>query len=182
MSKLELFSRVSVKSPNLSSQPRSSGVEALSNEEIISCLAGVPASSADWIYFQYMNDRSLEDRVTKHLFTDADEYVKTSGYRLRKETVYGLVKVAISEARSPVCPVCNGNAYKELVKAHDMKCPHCHGTGKNQLTIRAICRTANIDNKAYSRNHQDVLNHICSTIGDIERSVANHVAMQLSEQ
>jgi len=62
MSKLELFSRVSVKSPNLSSQPRSAGTDSLSKEEIIGCLAGVPASSADWIYFQYMNDRSLEER------------------------------------------------------------------------------------------------------------------------
>ncbi len=173
-----MFSRVSVKSPTLTVTGR--GAAALTNEEIIGALAGVPSLASDWVYFHYMNDRSVENKVIGNLYLDAASFAKNEGFRLQADTIYGLVKAAVAEFQQPVCPVCR-DSNVEYFKQPGHVCPSCEGTGRRQLSVREICRHAMITNKAFGNNHRAVISYVASVIGEMERQVSNHVRRNLAD-
>lgn len=179
MSKLGLFSRVTVKSPTLSMGGR--GLSTLTNEEIIGALAGIPSLAADWIYFHYMNDRSIESRVIGNLYLDSAAFAKSEGFRMKADTVYGLVKAIIFEVSQPACPTCHGVGIDYFDHA-GQPCKSCAGTGRRRLSVSEVSRQAMISKQSFTDNHRSVMNYIASVIGEMERLVSAHVSRHLADE
>lgn len=190
MSVLEMFSRVSVKSPIM--QPTARGVAQITNEDIVGTLKGVSWFASHWVYFHHMGDRSLEAPIINELKKRALIFNQSEKLKLNADTICGLVSAVIDELALPVCLECNGSgmdadyykATKLDIKISKAMLPHhtcsaCSGTGHRQLKKSQISRYAGIKPQSYSDSHRRVMSYVHSVIGDAEQEVIHSVKSKL---
>ncbi|AGG58051.1 hypothetical protein VPAG_00015 [Vibrio phage douglas 12A4] len=139
-------------------------------------LAGLDSYTVTFAYWRYCGDEAQLPKIRELLIKLAKQYAVDKRTKLKESTVISLVDAAIVQYVKPICTVCDGKAIvKDDAGADDKPCKSCKGHGKKKQTKSEIARIANVNRKAITITHLNIIDNIVDVLNLWERKVMYNV-------
>jgi len=178
MHPIRLLSKLAPKAINYDSAGQGSTVDVIDWRTAAHALSGLPADASDWAFYQFAGQRETLPRVVRNLTMFVTLFIKIRRYKIKPNTLEGLVRLSIVEFTQPVCGNCNGSGCNELNHA---ECNNCCGAGRLLLSNRQRCSVIGINHKSYSNTHNDIVNELMRLISDWEQAIIKNVTDKMSD-
>ena len=142
-------------------------------------LQGLPQEITNWAFYRFAGQDELLDRVVKSLIAYTTMFAKLKRYKIKLDTLEGIVRVAIAEFTQPSCITCEGSGYKD--QEQEIICGTCYGAGRKLMSKRKRCKVIGIDHKGYSASHDNVVKEISRLLSEWESQIIKNVRRKMSE-
>ncbi|WP_417623058.1 hypothetical protein [Parasphingorhabdus sp.] len=184
MQPIKLLAKLTTKTLNLTGTFGGSGQDVIDWRAAAHALAGLPPCQTSWAYFRYVGEETRLKRVVRSLTMHATLFIKIRQYKIKPDTLNGLVMSAVYEHVQPVCGECDGSGLAPGEKATSINpeiCTHCHGRGRKPISKRSRCQIIGINHKSYSCAHDEVTKELLRLISEWERDIFKNIHEKMAE-
>lgn len=184
MQPIKLLAKLTTKTLNLTGTFGGSGQDVIDWRTAAHALAGLPSCPTNWAYFRYVGEETRLNRVVRSLTMHATLFVKIRQYKIKPDTLNGLVMAAVHEFVQPVCGECDGSGLAPGQKATNLDaeiCNHCHGRGRKPISNRSRCKIIGIGHKSYSSTHDEVTKELLRLISEWESDIFKNIREKMCE-
>jgi hypothetical protein len=111
-------------------------------------------------------------------------FIKIKRYKVKTETLNGIVMSAVYEFVQPVCGECDGSglAPGQIATNLDAQiCIKCHGRGRKPVSTRSRCKIIGIGHKSYTDSHDDITKELLRLIADWESDIFKNIRVKMGE-
>lgn len=178
MQPIRLLTKLTTKSLSLTGTFGGSGQDVIDWRTAAHALAGLPPCQTSWAYFRFVGEETRLKRVVRSLTMHATVFIKIREYKIKPETLNGLVMSAIYEYIQPVCAECDGSGLapgQSSLNPNPNICTRCYGRGREAFSKRNRCKIIGIDHKSYSSRHDEVIKEIMRLISEWERDIFRNI-------
>jgi len=184
MQPIKLLSKLTTKTLNLTGTFGGSGQDVIDWRTAAHALAGLPQCQTNWAYFRYVGEETRLNRVVRSLTMHATLFVKIRQYKIKPDTLSGLVMAAVHEFVQPVCGECDGSGLAPGQKATNLEadiCVKCHGRGRKPISNRSRCKIIGIGHKSYTSAHDEVTKELLRLIAEWERDIFKNIHVKMGD-
>ena len=131
-----------------------------------------------------MGEETRLNRVVRSLTMHATLFVKIRQYKIKPDTLSGLVMAAVHEFVQPVCGECDGSGLAPGQKATNLNaeiCIKCHGRGRKPISNRSRCKIIGIGHKSYTSAHDEVSKELLRLIAGWESDIFKNIREKMGE-
>ncbi|MBB1299194.1 hypothetical protein [Pseudoalteromonas sp. SR41-7] len=184
MQPIKLLSKLSTKTLNLTGTFGGSGQDVIDWRTAAHALAGLPQCQTNWAYFRYVGEETRLNRVVRSLTMHITLFVKIKQYKVKPETLNGIVMAAIHEFVQPVCGECDGSGLVPGQKATNLNaeiCIKCYGRGRKTVSTRSRCKIIGIGHKSYTDSHDDITKELLRLIACWESDIFKNIRVKMED-
>ncbi len=184
MQPIKLLAKLTTKTLNLTGTFGGSGQDVIDWRTAAHALAGLPQCQTNWAYFRYVGEETRLNRVVRSLTMHITLFVKIKQYKVKPETLNGIVMAAIHEFVQPVCGECDGSGLVPGQKATNLNaeiCIRCHGRGRKTVSTRSRCKIIGIGHKSYTDSHDDITKELLRLIACWESDIFKNIREKMCE-
>lgn len=184
MQPVKLLAKLTTKTLNLTGTFGGGGPDVIDWRTAAHALAGLPQCQTNWAYFRYVGEETRLKRVVRSLTMHTTLFVKIRQYKLKPETLNGLVMSAIYEHVQPVCNECEGSGLAPGQKTTNLEaeiCVKCHGRGRKPISNRSRCKIIGIGHKSYTSAHDEVSKELLRLITGWESDIFKNIREKMGE-
>ncbi len=184
MQPIKLLSKLSTKTLNLTGTFGGSGQDVIDWRTAAHALAGLPSCQTNWAYFRYVGEETRLNRVLRSLTMHITLFVKIRQYKIKQETLNGIVMAAVYEFVQPVCGECDGSGLVPGQKANNLNaeiCIKCHGRGRKTVSTRSRCKIIGIGHKSYTDSHDDITKELLRLIACWESDIFKNIRVKMED-
>lgn len=185
MQPIKLLAKLTTKTLNLTGTFGGSGQDVIDWRTAAHALAGLPSCPTNWAYFRYVGEETRLDRVVRSLTMHITLFVKIRQYKIKPDTLNGIVLASVYEFVQPVCGECDGSGLAPGQKATNLDaamCTKCHGTGRKPLSNRSRCKIIGIGHKSYSSTHDEVTKELLRLISEWESAIFKNIRLKMGDE
>lgn len=149
-------------------------------------LVGLKQEPYNWALYRFCGHdegiSSKERQIIKVLTMLVTLFIKIRKFKIKPDTLDGLVRAAMLEFTQPVCGVCHGSGWSVTSAGNSSKeCETCKGHGRKKISGRERCRVIGIDHKSYTNSHDEVSKEIMRIISSWEQEIIKNVNDKMGE-
>jgi len=184
MQPIKLLSKLTTKTLNLTGTFGGSGQDVIDWRTAAHALAGLPSCQTNWAYFRYVGEETRLNRVIRSLTMHITLFIKIKRYKVKTETLNGIVMSAVYEFVQPVCGECDGSglAPGQIATNLDAQiCIKCHGRGRKPVSTRSRCKIIGIGHKSYTDSHDDITKELLRLITCWESDIFKNIREKMGE-
>lgn len=182
MQPIKLLAKLTTKTLNLTgTNGGAKTIDSIDWTTAAHAMAGLPQVQTNWAYYRFVGDEKRLSQIVKALTMQITLFIKINRYRLKPETVNGLVMAAIYELIQPMCGECNGSGFINPNSQNPTECPVCHGHGRKMLSKRKRCKLIGIDHKSFTDRHDEVIKELMRIIFGWEIDIFNNIHEKMRE-
>lgn len=184
MQPIKLLAKLTTKTLNLTGTFGGSGQDVIDWRTAAHALAGLAQCQTNWAYFRYVGEETRLNRVVRSLTMHATLFVKIRQYKIKPETLNGLVMSAIYEHVQPVCNDCEGSGLapgQSPLSPNPDICIKCHGRGRKEVSTRCKCKIIGIGHKSYTSTHDEVSKELIRLISQWESDIFKNIHAKMGD-
>ncbi len=182
MHPIKILAKLSVKTVNYNSTGKGSNDEDIIDWRTAAhSLVGLSKEVSDWAFYRFAGHDEKINTITRTLVMLVTLYVKINKYKIKPETLMGIVKASILEFTMPVCRECSGSGWI-LQKGNQTECVTCNGQGRKIVSNRERCKVIGINKAAYTANHDTVTKEIMKIISGWEGKIIKNVTEKMKSE
>lgn len=184
MQPVKLLAKLTTKTLNLTGTFGGSGQDVIDWRTAAHALAGLPPCQTNWAYFRYVGQETKLKLVVRSLTMHITLFVKIKQYKVKPETLNGIVMAAIYEFVQPVCGECDGSGLAPGQKATNLNadiCVKCHGRGRKPISNRNRCKIIGIGHKSYTSSHDDITKELIRLITGWESDIFKNIREKMED-
>ncbi len=137
-------------------------------------LVGLKQEAYHWALYRFAGHEDKERNIIRALTMLVTLYIKIQRFKIKPDTLDGLVRAAMLEFTQPVCGVCDGSGWV-TTNTGPQECSHCAGRGRKKVSGRERCRVIGINHKSYTNSHDEVTKEIMRIISTWEQEIIKNV-------
>ena len=141
---------------------------------------GLSKEAENWALYNFAGQDAKIKSVYRSLSMCIALFIKINRYKIKPETLDGLIQSAVLEFTQPVCLVCNGTGYI-VTKEKQGECGKCKGRGRAQISKRERCLVIGINHKSYSDTHDTITKELIRLIGSWEEEIIRNVNQKMGD-
>jgi hypothetical protein len=107
-------------------------------------------------------------------------FIKVNRFKLKPETLDGLITAAVLEYVQPVCGVCDGAGYMNEPD-NQGECTKCKGRGRKVISKRFRGEVIGINHKSYSNSHDEVSKELTRIVGTWEQQIMANIHSKMGD-
>lgn len=143
-------------------------------------LVGLKKEPYHWALYRFCGHdsgiSSKERTIIRTLTMLVTLFIKVNKFKIKPDTLDGLVRVAMLEFTQPVCGVCHGSGWVAGAAGNaNQECESCNGHGRKRMSGRKRCKVIGIDHKNYTNSHDEVSKEIMRIISTWEQKIIKNV-------
>lgn len=184
MQPVKLLAKLTTKTLNLTGTFGGSGQDVIDWRTAAHALVGLPQCQTNWAYFRYVGEETRLNKVVRSLTMHITLFVKIKRFKVKPETLNGIVMSAIYEHVQPVCNECEGSGLAPGQKATNLNaeiCIKCHGRGRKPVSNRSRCKIIGIDKKSYTSSHDEITKELLRLIAGWESDIFKNIREKMGE-
>lgn len=184
MQPVKLLAKLTTKTLNLTGTFGGCAQDVIDWRTAAHALAGLPQCQTNWAYFRYVGEEARLNRVVRSLTMHATLFVKIRQYKIKPDTLNGIVMSAIYEYVQPVCNECDGSGLapgQSATKPNPDICIKCQGRGRKPVSSRSRCKIIGIGHKSYTDNHDEVTKEMLRLISEWERDIFKNMHEKMGD-
>lgn len=184
MQPVKLLAKLTTKTLNLTGTFGGSGQDVIDWRTAAHALAGLPQCQTNWAYFRYVGEETRLNKVVRSLTMHITLFVKIKRFKVKPETLNGIVMSAIYEYVQPVCNECDGSGLAPGQKATNINadiCIKCFGRGRKPVSNRSRCKIIGIDKKSYTSSHDEITKELLRLIAGWESDIFKNIREKMGE-
>lgn len=185
MQPIKLLAKLTTKTLNLTGTFGGSGQDVIDWRTAAHALAGLPQCQTNWAYFRYVGEETRLNRVVRSLTMHITLFIKIKRYKVKPETLNGIVMAAVYEFVQPVCGECDGSglAPGQIATNLDAQiCIKCHGRGRKPVSTRSRCKIIGIGHKSYTDSHDDITKELLRLITGWESDIFKNIRVKMGDE
>ena len=168
------------KTTNLNGVGGGTSIDHVDWRDASHALTGLSQPAYAWALYRFAGQEEKFKQITKNLTMILTLYIKVNRYKVKPETLDGLVRAAMLEFTMPVCGTCHGTGWVSGTKAQN-ECSDCMGRGRKSISTRERCNVIGISHKSYTNTHDLITKEIMRLISDWEQEIIKNVNKKLGE-
>lgn len=180
MNPIRLLAKMTPKTLNIGEVGGSSAADKINEFTAAHSLAGLSDDASRWAYYNYVGIEKEERKIIRTLTMTVTLFVKIEKYRIKPDTLDGIVRAAMLEFTQPICGVCSGSGWIND-KLRPKQCENCGGHGRKLMSQRQRCRIIGIDTKSYLNSHDDVAKKTMQLIAEWEQQIFKNIREKIGE-
>jgi len=180
MHPIKLLAKMTPKTLNLGAIGGGSSLDVIDWRDASHSLAGLPREAYHWALFRFAGHDDKERSIVRALTMTVTLYIKIKRFKIKPETLDGLVRAAMLEFTQPVCGVCGGSGWVRN-NLGPCECKPCNGKGRKSVSNRERCKVIGIGHKNYTSNHDEVTKEIMIIISKWEQQIIKNVNDKMGE-
>lgn len=174
MHPIKLLAKMTPKTLNLGNVGGGSSVDVIDWRTASHALVGLKQDPYRWALFRFAGHDEQERNIIRTLTMTVTMLIKIRRFKIKPDTLDGLVRAAILEFTQPVCGVCGGTGWK-TDNVEPKECESCKGKGRKSISNRERCRVIGINHKGYTNSHDEVTKEIMRIISTWEQQIIKNV-------
>lgn len=168
------------KTLNLGNVGGGSSLDAIDWRDASHALVGLKQEAYHWALYRFAGHDDKLRSVIRTLTMTVTLFVKIKKYKIKHDTLDGIVRAAIFEFSQPVCGVCHGSGWI-TVNLMKKDCEFCAGRGRKKLSMRGRCEIIGIDHKNYTNTHDEVTKQLILIMSTWEQQIIKNVNDKMGE-
>ncbi|NRA60836.1 MAG: hypothetical protein HRU25_07965 [Psychrobium sp.] len=134
-------------------------------------LCGLKVDPTNWALYRYVGNQNKRASITRSLIMSLSLFIKINRFKVRPETLEGLINAAILEHERPVCRECHGSGLTKLKRV----CQPCDGRGRIKISKLKRCRIIGVNKNAYSNSYEVINTEVLRIIANWELEIDENV-------
>lgn len=180
MHPIKLLAKMTPKTLNLSNTGGSGSLDVIDWRVASHALVGLKQDAYHWALYRFVGHEDKERAIIRCLTMTVTLFIKIKRYKIKPDTLDGIVRAAILEFTQPVCGVCHGSGWI-TDKLGPKECETCNGHGRKRISGRERCRVIGINHKNYTTSHDEVTKEIMRIISEWEQQIIKNVNEKMGE-
>lgn len=168
------------KTLNIGNVGGGSSIDAIDWRTASHALVGLKQDEYHWALFRFAGHEEKERSIIRTLTMTVTMLIKIRRFKIKPDTLDGLVRAAILEFTQPVCGVCSGSGWVNDSSVNK-ECPKCKGKGRKSISNRERCRVIGINHKGYTNSHDEVTKEIMRIISTWEQQIIKNINDKMSD-
>ncbi|MEC4724279.1 zinc finger-like domain-containing protein [Shewanella sp. D64] len=178
MHPIRLISKLAPKAINYHSAGRGSAIDVIDWRTAAHALSGLSQEASDWAWYRFAGQDDKLPKVVRALTMYVTLFIKIRHYKIKPDTLTGIINVSILEFTQPLCRTCSGEGSEPITKT---VCKPCCGTGRQGISRRQRCSVIGIDHKNYTKNHDEVSKEILRLLSAWEHDIFMNVRKKMGD-
>jgi hypothetical protein len=180
MHPIKLLAKLTPKTTNYGATGGGTSLDSIDWRDASHSLVGLPKEAYHWALFRFAGHDEKERNIIRTLTMTITLFIKIKRFKIKVDTLDGLVRAAMLEFTQPVCGVCSGSGWVVDISGPG-KCKPCNGKGRKSVSNRERCKVIGINHKNYTNNHDEVTKEIMIIISKWEQQIINNVNDKMGE-
>ena len=180
MHPIKLLAKMTPKTLDIGNTGGGSSLDAIDWRVAAHSLSGLNPDACRWALYRYVGHNDKIRQIIKVLTMTVTLFVKIERFKIKHDTLDGLVRAAILEFIQPVCGVCGGSGWA-TDKLEPKECEPCQGRGRKKISGRERCRVIGIDHKNYTNSHDEVSKEIMRIISTWEQQIIKNINEKMGD-
>jgi len=180
MHPIKLLAKLTPKTLNLNAVGGGSSIDVIDWRYAAHALSGLPKEATDWALFRFAGHDDKFNTIVRTLTMVVTLYIKINRFKIKPETLNGIVRSAILEFIQPVCNECSGTGWV-IIKVDKEECSKCRGRGRKIISNRERCRVIGITSTSYCNNHDIVTKEILHIISRWEVIIIKNIREKMGD-
>jgi len=174
------MAKMTPKTLDMSAVGGSTSIRVLDWTDAAHSLAGLKNDEYNWALYCFVGHKNKERNIIRTLTMTVTLLIKIRKWKIKPETVDGLVRVALLEFTQPVCRTCSGSGWT-TDKTEPTECKPCKGQGRKSISERERGRVIGIDRKSMSEKHKELTKEIMIIISTWEQRIFKNIREKMGE-
>jgi len=175
MHAITLISKMAPKAINYDAVGGGSSLDVIDWRDAAHSLVGLSTDAGNWALYRFAGQEEKRHRIVRSLAMNITLFIKLRRYKIKQETLDGIINAAIFEFELPLCGVCDGSGIKINAEREFRDCSPCRGRGRKSLSMRKRATIIGIDHTSYTNNHDEVAKALMSIIATWEQQIIKNV-------
>ena len=180
MHPIKLMARMTPKTLNLGNTGGGGGLDVIDWRTASHALVGLKKEPYEWALYRFAGHDEKERNIIRALTMLITLFVKIRRFKIKPDTLDGIVRAAMLEFTQPVCGLCSGSGWI-TANLGTQECPKCNGRGRKHISQRERCRVIGIDHKNYANSHDEVTKEIMRLISTWEQQIITNVNEKMKD-
>lgn len=178
MHAVRLIGKLAPKAVNYTSTGGGSSLDIIDWRDAAHALTGMNNPDAvNWALYRFAGQEEKRSRVIRSLSMTIAMFVKIRRFKIKPETLNGIIEAAVFEFELPICGVCDGSGFM----SNSNVCKPCGGKGRDSISKRKRAQIIGIDHKSYSQNHDEVTKELMRMIATWEQQIIKNVNQKMED-
>ncbi|MFT6586068.1 MAG: hypothetical protein ACJAUY_000649 [Cognaticolwellia sp.] len=180
MHPIKLLAKMTPKTSNIGAVGGGSSVDVIDWRDASHSLVGLQQDAYSWALYRFAGHDEKERTIIRTLTMTVTLLIKIRRFKIKPDTLDGIVRAAILEFTQPVCGECHGSGW---VTDHLglKECPPCHGKGRKTISKRERCRVIGIKPNSYADSHDEISKELLNIISKWEQLIIKNVNDKMGE-
>jgi hypothetical protein len=176
MHPIKLLAKLTPKTTNYGATGGGTSLNSIDWRTASHALVGLKQDPYRWALFRFAGHDEQERNIIRTLTMTVTMLIKIRRFKIKPDTLDGIVRAAMLEFTQPVCGVCHGSGCVAVASViANQECESCNGHGRKRISGRERCRVIGIDHKNYTNSHDEVTKKIMSIISVWEQQIFKNV-------
>ena len=180
MHPIKLLAKMTPKTLNLGAIGDGTSLDVIDWRDASHALVGLKQDAYAWALYRFAGHDDKERSIVRTLTMTVTLLIKIKRFRIKPETLDGIVRAAILEFTQPVCNECGGSGWV-INSLGQSECTHCKGRGRKAISNRERCKVIGINHKSYTNNHDEVSKELMRIIATWEQQIIKNVNEKMGE-
>lgn len=182
MHPIKLLAKMTPKTLNIGAVGGGTSLDSIDWTYAAHSLSGLNNEASNWAFYRYVGHENKERNIIRCLTMAVTLFVKIERFKIKPNTLDGIVRAAILEFTQPVCGTCDGTGWSKD-KLGLKECPSCNGHGRKIMSNRERCRVIGMDHKGYKENSHDVVTKkVMNIISAWDQQIFKNVNEKMGEE
>lgn len=168
------------KTLNLGAIGGGSSLDVIDWRDASHALVGLPKEAYHWALYRFAGHDDKERTIIRTLTMTVTLLIKIKRFKIKPDTLDGIVRASILEFTQPVCNECSGSGWI-INGLGQSECNHCKGRGRKSISNRERCKVIGINHKSYTNNHDEVSKELMNIISTWEQRIIKNVNEKMGE-
>jgi hypothetical protein len=180
MHPIKLLAKMTPKTLNIGAVGGGSSLDVIDWRTAAHALVGLKQDAYHWALYRFAGHDDKERSIVRCLTMVITLFIKIKRFKIKPDTLDGIVRAAMLEFTQPVCGTCDGSGWS-TDKLGLKECLSCNGHGRKGISGRERCRVIGIDHKSYTNSHDEVTKEIMRIISTWEQQIIKNVNDKMAE-
>jgi effector-binding domain-containing protein len=177
---IKLLAKMTPKTLNLGAIGGGTSLDTIDWRDAAHSLVGLNQQAYNWALFRFAGHDDKERAIVRVLTMTVTLLIKIKRFKIKPDTLDGIVRAAMLEFTQPVCVGCSGSGWS-IDSSIPKECSDCNGRGKKAISNRERCKVIGISHRSYTNNHDEVSKELMNVISTWEQQIIKNVNEKMGE-
>ena len=180
MHPIKLLAKMTPKTLNLGAVGGGSSLDVIDWRDASHALVGLPKEAYHWALYRFAGHEDKERTIIRTLTMSVTLLIKIKRFKIKPNTLDGIVRASMLEFTQPVCNECHGSGWVTNSNG-PQECRDCKGRGRKAISNRERCKVIGINHKSYTNNHDEMSKELMRIISTWEQQIIKNVNEKMDE-